>query len=178
MATPLELAKMFGVSKKNIYFDGDPLPYVGSIKIPAISSPVETFDNTSTGGPIEIADAFRRMAEGDGEVKFQNETAQIAGKLYDSSKVQIMKTAIAVNALNPQSGRFLPYPVTYTTAAQFFNVDPGEIKQGTVREITAKFKMFSYKIELAAVPVLDFDFVAGSFNIEATDLLSAVQAII
>jgi len=178
MPSPLELIKAFHVSKKNVYFDGDPMPYIMSVKIPAVASPVETFDNTSTGGPIEVADPFRKYANGDGEVKYEQENAALVQKLMDSTKVQNMKVAMAVSALNPQLGQYLPLPATYAIGAQFFDVDPGNLQQGTKREGTAKFKMLSLKIDINLINVIDYDFVNASFINGPADLLALVAGII
>lgn len=178
MPGPLDLIKAFHVSKKNVYFDGDPMPYIMSVKVPAVASPVETFDNTSTGGPTEVADPNRKYVNGDGEVKFEQENAGLLAKLYDSSKVQNLNIAMAVNALNPQLGQFLPLPAAYKIGAQFFDVDPGELKQGAKREGTAKYKMFSLKIDINLITVVDFDFINASFKLGPADLLALVQAII
>ena len=178
MPGELDLIKAFHISKKNVYFDGDPMPYVMSVKIPAISSPVETFDNTSTGGPLEVADPYRKFANGDGEVKHEQINASLAQKLSDSTKLQTMKIATAVSALNPQLGRYLPLPIAWTIAAQFYDWDPGTIQAGKKFEGTAKYKMMSIKIEINLVTVIDYDFVNASFINGPADLLAAVQSII
>lgn len=178
MPTPLDLVKAFHVSKMNHYFDGDPQPYMMDTKIPPISSPVETFDSSSTGGPIDIADGYRRYVNGDGEIKFEQVSAGLLGKIYDATKVQNVKIPMAINALNPQLGVFLPLPMEYTMGCQFYEVDEGNIKQGGKREGTAKFKMYTYKVSVNLITVIDFDFINSSFVIESTDLLAALQAVI
>lgn len=178
MPGELDLIKAFHVSKCNVYFDGDPMPYVMNVKIPAVTSPVETFDNTSTGGPMEVADPYRKSVSGDGEVKFEQENASLVQKLMDSTKLQNMKIAMAVSALNPQLGRFLPLPASYTVGAQFYECDPGTIQAGKKREGTAKFKMFSLKIDINFITVIDYDFINASFVNGPADLLAAVQSII
>jgi phage tail tube protein FII len=178
MTTPLELTKAFHVSKMNHYFDGDPQPYIMDSKIPPISSPVETFDSSSTGGPIDVADGYRKYVNGDGEIKFEQVSAGLLIKLYDSTKVQSIKIAMAVNSLNPQLGVFLPLPMEYTLGAHFYEVDEGNLKQGGKREGTAKFKLYTYKVTINLIPVIDFDFLNSSFITGPADLLAAVQAII
>lgn len=178
MTTPLDLVKAFQVSKMNHYFDGDPQPYIMDTKIPSIASPVETFDSSSTGGPIDIADPYNRYVNGDGEIKFQQVSSGLLIKLYDTTKVQSVKLAMAVSALNPQLGVFLPLPMEYTMGAQFYDVDEGNIKQGGKREGTVKFKMFTYKVTINLIPVIDFDFLSGSFKTGPADLLAAVQSVI
>lgn len=178
MPTPLDLVKAFQVSKMNHYFDGDPQSYVMETKIPSIASPVETFDSSSTGGAIDIADPNNKYVNGDGEVKFQQVNAALLTKIYDTTKVQNVKIAMAINALNPQLGQFLPLPMEYTLGAQFFDVDEGNLKQGGKREITAKYRLFTYKVSINLITVVDFDFLAGSFITGPADLLAAVQAVI
>jgi len=178
MPTPNELIKAFQVSKKRVYFDGDPMPYIVSVKVPSIVSPVETFDNTSTGGPFEVADPNRKMASGDGEVKYEQENSALLQKFLNFGIVTNMKIAMAVNSLNPQIGQYLPLPVQYTIGAQFFEVDPGVLQQGTKRDATAKFKMQTLKIDIDLIPVIDFDFLNSSFISGPADLLSLVNALI
>jgi phage tail tube protein FII len=178
MPTPLELVKAFHVSKMNHYFDGDPQPYIMDSKVPPISSPVETFDSSSTGGPMDIADGYRKYVNGDGEIKFEQVSSGLLIKLYDSTKVQNVKIAMAVNSLNPQLGVFLPLPMEYTLGAHFYEVDEGNLKQGGKREGTAKFKLYTYKVSINLIPVIDFDFLNSKFVTGPADLLAAVQAII
>jgi P2 family phage contractile tail tube protein len=178
MATSLELTKGFQVAAMSIFFDGDPMPYIAEVKVPGVSSATETFDNTSTGGEIEVANPWRRQPDGDGEVKVESMDGRLLGKLMDATKLQSFKIAIAQNSLNPQLGQFLPMPVTYTIGAQFYAVDDGTIKQGAKRELTAKFKMLSYKVDVNFLNVIDFDFVNSKFKIDSVDLLSAVQNIL
>lgn len=178
MPGAIELTKFFSVSKKVVYFDGDPMPYVMSVKVPAVTCPVETYNSTSTGGEVEVADPNRRGPTGDGEVKIEAVSAQLEAKVMNASLIQNMKISMAVNALNPQLGKMLPLPVQYTIGAQFFEYDPGNIQQGTKREITAKFKMMSYKIEQNFKEIVNFDFLSGEFSVGGADLLTAVQAIL
>jgi phage tail tube protein FII len=178
MPNPLDLIKAFHVSKANCYFDGDPMPYIMSLKVPSVASPVESFDNTSTGGPIEVADPYRKYVNGDGEVKYEQENAALVQKLMDSSKLQQVKFAMAVSALNPQLGEFLPLPATYAIGAQFFDCDPGVLAQGKKREGTAKYKMMTLKIDINLITVINFDFVNASFEVGPADLLALVGAII
>jgi phage tail tube protein FII len=176
--TELELTKAFQVSKMAIYIAGDRTQYVASVKIPRIVSPTETFNNTSTGGEVEVADSGRRMASGDGEIKFEAVEAGLYRKVFDAKQVYLMQIPMAVNSLNPQLGRMLAMPMKYTIGAQFHDVDDGEISQGVKREITAKFKMFSYKLEINLIEEINFDFVSGVFKIGGEDILGAINLLL
>ena len=178
MPGPLDLIKAFQTSKFALYFDGDPQEYAAEVTVPKMSHPSEAFNNTSTGGEVEVADPFRCAPDGPGSIKFDSESAGILGKVMDSTKVTAMTLAMAQNALNPQLGQFLPLPVSYKIGAQFRDFDPGTIIAGTKRELTAEFNMFSYKVEINLITVIDFDFINATFKIGATDLLSAVQGIL
>jgi len=178
MPGPLDLIKSFTVSKQVVYIGGDPMPYVAEVTIPGITAPTETFNNTSTGGELEVADPWRKMPDGDGEIKIEAEDKALAAKIYDSTKIQSLKLSCAVNALNPQLGQFLPLPIVYTIGAQFFGVDPGAIAQGKKRDITAKFKMFNYKMSQNFIDVVDFDFANGVYLVNGADLLALVGAIL
>lgn len=178
MPTPLDLVKSFQVSKQNVYFDGDTQPYIMDVKIPPISSPVDTFDSSSTGGPTDIADGHRKYVNGDVEVKFEQVSSGLLIKLYNSTIVQNVKLALAVNSLNPQLGVFLPLPMEYSMGLHFYEIDEGTIKQGAKREGTAKAKMYTYKVDINLVPVIDFDFLSSSFVTGPEDLLAAVLAVV
>ena len=176
--TNFALTKSFSTSKMMCYFDGDPMQYIASIKFPPIASPNEEYDNTSMSGPIKVADAFRRGTTGDGELKAEATSAGMLAKVLDPTLVQTMKLSTIVNTLQPQMGRFLPMPVLFSVACQFFEYDPGSIKAGDKRDLTAKFNMFSWKIDIAGITVIDFDFVNSSFEINDVDLLTAVMAVL
>ena len=182
MPGALDLVKAFQLSKMNVYLDGDPMPYIASVKIPPIICPVETFDNTSTGGPIDVADPNRRYADGDGEIKFEQENANLLAKIMDPSMLQSLRIPVAANALNPQLGIFMPLPMEYVITAQFFSVDLGMLQQGTKRDETTKFKMMGLKVKIASgsgyPTVIDFDFINSKFEVNDTDLLAAVTALI
>lgn len=178
MPTTFDLTKSFQVSKMNVYVGGSPLPYVASVKIPPITSPTETFNNTSTGGEIKVANPHRRNSSGDGEVKFENADLQLESKIMDVGQLYSMQLALAVNALNPQLGQFLALPMKYTIGAQFFEVDPGEIANSGKREITAKFNMLSYKVDINGVTVVDFNFVSGTYITNQADLVALATLVI
>ena len=178
MPTQLELTKLFQVSKLNAYFDGDPMPYMVSVKIPVLMSPTEDFDNTSTGGKVTIADGARKESGGPGEMKLENLTAASYVKLLDATRVVSLKIPTSINALNPQNNRFMPYPMKYSIAAQFFDLDEGELKNGGKRDITAKFNMFSYKVEINNVLVVDFDMLSSEYILKGADILSSIKEII
>jgi len=178
MAITDKLLKSFGVSKMKVYFDGDPQEYIATVTFPNIVSPVETYDNTSTGGEVDLADPFRKKADGDGEIKIEATTQALMNKINDSSKVVNINLAMAVNNYNPQLGIFLPLPINYKAGVQFFDVDMGEIKQGQKIDITAKFKMFTWKVDVNLLNVVNYDFIAGSFVVDNADILTAVTGII
>ena len=174
----LDLFKAFTVSKIKVYFDGDPQPYLANITMPSITSPVDTFNNTSTGGEIEVADPYRRMPSGDVEFVFEADSSGINEAIYNATKITSVNVAMAQSNMQPQLGQFVPLPVNYKMGLQFFEVDAGEIAMGTKREITARAKLFSLKIEYNLITVVDFDFVNGDFIAGTTDLLADVSNLI
>lgn len=173
-----DLVKAFQVSKYQLYLDGDPQPYVAEVTFPELVAATEEFNNTSTGGLITISDPFRYMADGQGEVKFEADSAGALAKIANASSVVNMNMAMIQNTLQPQLGQFLPNAVNYKVQAQFGGVDFGAITPGAKREISAKFNMFALKITVTGITVIDYDFVNGQFSIKNTDLLSAVTNIL
>ena len=178
MTTPLELTKAFHTSKMQVYMGDSRVPYVGEVMVPEIVHPTDEFDNTSTGGPLELADPFRMSPDGDGEVKFEGFDAVSVKKMLDASSLHSMKIPMAVNSLNPQLGKFLAMPMVYTIGAQFHGVNFGTLKAGTKREITAKYKMTTLKIEQNFIPILELDFVNAVYKLDGEDILGAVAAIL
>ena len=174
----LDLFKAFTVSKIKVYFDGDSQPYLASVTMPSITSSVDSFNNTSLGGEIEIADPFRRMPSGDVEFVFEADSSGVNQSIYSASKIVSVNIAMAQANMQPQLGQFVPIPVNYKLGLQFFEVDPGEIAMGAKREITARAKMFSLKIVHNLITVVDFDFVNDTFFINSEDQLAAVSNII
>ena len=174
----IDLFKAFTVSKIKVYFDGDPQPYLASVTVPAITSPVETFNNTSTGGEIEVADPFRRQPGGDVEFSFEADSSGVLEVISDASKIVSVNVAMAQSNMQPQLGQFVPLPVNYKMGLQFFEFDPGEIAMGTKREITARAKLFSLKIQYNLITVVDYDFINGSFVVGSSDLLATVTNLI
>ena len=178
MTTALELLNGFHLSHQKVYMDGDPMPYVGDVTIPGIVHPTETFDNSSTSGPMDLADPFRYGPSGDGEVKFEGFNATVMKKVLDASLLQDFIVSQAITALDPTASMMLPIPVKHTIGAQFFDVNFGTQRAGTKRELTAKYKMTSYKYTEATVDVIEMDFVAGVMMIDGVDLMVAVNTVL
>jgi len=178
MATALELSKGFQVAAMSVFFDGDPMPVIADVSVPGVSTAVESFNNTSTGGEIEVANGFRRKPDGDGEINIESFDGRLYGKIMDANRIYSLKLAMAQNNLNPQLGKMLPLPVTYTIGAQFYDVNDGKIAVDKKREIKAKYKMLSLKVEENFQEVIFFDFSSAVFRIDGVDLLSTVQNIL
>jgi len=172
-----QLIKAFQVSKFQCYFDGDPQPYVAQVTLPAINNAIETFNNTSTGGPVEVADPWRAAPDGDGEITFEADSATILPKIMDASKIVQLNLAMAQNNLNPQLGQFLPIPINYKIGAQFWGPGLGTIGLSVKREITAKFKLFTLVMEVNLVKVINYDFVNGQYETDAASLTAALTNI-
>ena len=172
------VAKLFQTSKMVIYFDGDPIPYAGTVTIPKIVSEMIEYDNTSIGGKIEFADPFRRGVDGTGTIVFDQDTSEIISKISDSSKVVNMTVTTAVAAISTDLGSIAPLPQKYSMSVQFSEYDPGEIAPGKKREVTATFNMYSLKVTSAGIDVIDYNFLSGSFKNNGVDLLSAVNALL
>lgn len=174
----LDLVKAFQLSKQKLYLDGNPMPYVAEVKPPACKNDTETFDNTSTGGSIDIADPFRYSPDGDGEIKFEAIDGFALAAVSNASKLVSVNAALIQNTLQPQAGLFLPRPINCRMGVQFHSVDYGTFVAGKKQEVVAKFKMFSMNWEIDTVEVISYDFLAGEFNINAEDLLLKLTSIL
>lgn len=173
----IQVLKAFQVAKMKTFIDGEPLSYQMDIKLPGLVCPTETFNNTSTGGEIEIANGFRWNPDGDGEIKFETDHGSFMSKVMNPTNFVQLNVAIAQNTLQPQIG-FVPMPVNYRIGCQFFGVDFGTVTQDKKREITAKFKMLTLKFEYANQTILDFDSVNGMFEVNGADLVTAVTSLL
>lgn len=173
-----KVLKSLHVGKCKLYLDGDPTPYVASITIPEISHMQETFDNSSTGGSITAACPERFEVTGSGEVIIEGMGQDVITKIHNANKIYNMNIAYAENNYNPQLAQMAPVMVNMRVGAQFYAVDHGLIKQGGKREISAKFNMFSLRIDISGVTICDLDFISGTFEIDGVDLLAAVTALI
>ena len=173
-----KVVKMFQVSKYTLYVDGDPTPYVASVTLPNIVSESIEFNNTSTGGMVEFADAFRKRVDGEGELTLENDSSLSVPFLIDSTRTRTVKISAAVNGYNPQLGVVAPIPIKYTMTCQFSGYNPGEIALGQKREVTATFKIFTLKLEIAGNEIFDYDFINGTFSVEGVDLLTALVGVI
>lgn len=178
MGVAEQLIKAFQVSKFQVYFEGDPQPYAAEVKLPGIKNAVEKFNNTSTGGEIEVADPWRISPDGDGEITFEADSASVAKHILDASKIVQVNLAMAQNNLNPQLGQMLPVPINYKMASQFWGPDLGTIAHGTKRDIVAKFKLFTWVMQVGGVTVADYDFVNGEYSLDAASLTSALASVI
>jgi len=178
MAITDTLVKAFGVSKVKIFFDGDPMPYIGELTMPDISAEVIEFDNTSTGGKIEVGDPWRRFFDGDGEIMIEADSSFLASKIFDATSIPTVRASMIVNNMSQQLGTFVPQVVDWVFQCQFYSVSPGTIKQGTKREITAKFKAFTAKLDINGVNIFDYDIPNGKFLQNGVDLLTDITNLI
>jgi len=170
--------KSLHISRAKVYLDGDALEYHGSITLPPVSHPVDTFDNISMGGSVEVADPYRYMVEGDGEIVLEANSINQLTQIHDASKVYGLNIAIAENNFNPTTSSILPVPVNIKINAQFFSVDNGTITMGAKRDMRALFKMLSYKIQYSGITVVNFDFLGSTFELNDVDLLADITAIL
>jgi len=173
-----KVLKMFQTSSFIAFLEGNPTPYVASVTLPNIMSEVVEFNNTSTGGKVEFADGFRKAVDGDGEIKFEQDSSDIVSAVTDSSRIQTLILSTAINAYNPQSGVIAPLPQKYTMSVQFSGWNPGEIAIGAKRDVTATFKIFKLKYEIGITEVIDYDFISGKFVNGGVDALTAINALL
>lgn len=173
-----KILKSLHISRAKIYLDGDPMEYHGAVTIPPISHPVDTFDNISVSGALEVADPYRYNVEGDGEIILESSTINQLIQIHDASKIYGMNIAIAENNYNSTISQIIPIPVNIKINAQFFSVDNGTIQMGAKRDMRAMFKMLSYKVQYSGVTVVNFDFLGSQFELNNVDLLADLTAIL
>ena len=178
MTTLADLTKGFHLSHQKVYMASDPMPYVGDVTIPSIVHPVETFDNTSTSGPIELADPFRFGPSGDGEIKFEGWSSFVLKNILSANKLNILSLSQSVAALGPTMDELVPLSRKISIGAQFFDVNFGTQRGGTKPELTAKYKMTLFKIKEAGQDIIDFDFIHGVMKIDGKDIMVPVNALL
>ena len=178
MGLPNLVQGLGSFSRMKLSIDGNEIENMRDINFPDIMFKTIEVDNTSTGGKVEIFDPASVDISGEGEVMVEGYSFLAEQLMSDPTVIRNLVVSTTVNFHTPLLNKIIPAAVTFSCQAQFGNFNPGAMVQASKIENAKRFKMLSFNMKVNQIPVINFDFLKGVFELTSTDLLLGIQQIL